>query len=272
MMQNAMGEARAKRRSHAAILKNFPWCIYCGGANPADTIEHMPPIQMFYERQRPKGLEFPACKECNHGTRHSDLVASLMGRVYPDSESDSAKQELRKILKAVNNNVPGLLQEMEIGSGGQKIARSQIPNMPPGAWALRANGPILEKHMRTFGAKLGLALHYEAHHKPVPLDGGVQPMYFTNVNAARGELPMGIIELLPTPKTLRQGRKDVSAQFNYSWRVTEEGRHSLFYAVFNQAFAVAAVTALDRTEFLTRNQERFPIVLPGDFRSEKRAL
>jgi hypothetical protein len=261
-----MGEAKVKRRAHAAILESFPWCIYCGGVNPADTIEHMPPIQMFYQRQRPKGLEFPACKECNHGTKHSDLVASLMGRMYPDAGTDPAKQEVKKILSAVSNNVPGLLQEMEIGSGGQKIVRNQIPNMPPGAAVLRANGPILEKHMRTFGAKLGFALHYEARRTPVPLEGGVQPMYFTNVNAAKGELPMGIIELLPKAKTLQQGKKNVSAQFNYSWRVTEEGRHSVFYAVFNQAFAIAAVTALDRNEFLTRNAERFPIVVPGEFR------
>jgi hypothetical protein len=262
-----MGEAKARRRAHAAILEKFPWCIYCGGANLADTIEHMPPIQMFYQRQRPKGLEFPACKKCNHGTRHSDLVASLMGRIYPDAGTDSAKEEIKKILSAVGNNVPGLLQEMQIGRGGQKIARSQIPNMPPGAAVLRANGPILERHMRIFGAKLGFALHYEAHRTPVPLEGGVQPMYFTNVNAARGELPMEIIELLPTAKTLQQGKKNVSAQFNYSWRVTEEGRHTVFYAVFNQAFAVAAVTALDRTEFLSRNEERFPLVVPGEFKS-----
>jgi hypothetical protein len=41
----------------------------------------------------------------------------------------------------------------------------------------------------------------------------------------------------------------VSRQFAYSFIRTEERRHSVFYAVFRQSFAVAAVTALDRTEF-----------------------
>ena len=52
-----MSEAKVKRRAHAAILKAHPWCIYCGGIYPANTIEHMPPIAMFDGKKRPKGLE-----------------------------------------------------------------------------------------------------------------------------------------------------------------------------------------------------------------------
>lgn len=260
-----MGESKLKKRAHAAILEEFPWCIYCGGMKPATTVEHMPPIQMFQLRQRPKGLEFPACKQCNNGTGHSDLVASLMGRVYPDPAADVAKDEVKKLLRAVSNNVPGLLQEMRVGRAGQKIARNNVPRMIAGAGVLRANGPIMERHMRIFGAKLGFALHFEAHGLPVPPAGGVQPMYFTNVNAAKGEIPRGLLELLPEPKTLRQGGQNVSSQFKYSSLITEERRHSLFYAVFNEAFAVAAVTAIDRSEFLAQNQDRWPVVVPGDF-------
>jgi hypothetical protein len=70
-----MGEAKRKRRRHAAVLAAHPWCIYCGGIHPADTIEHMPPIAMFDDRQRPRGLEFSTCRECNNGTRLSDTDA-----------------------------------------------------------------------------------------------------------------------------------------------------------------------------------------------------
>jgi hypothetical protein len=91
----------------------------------------MPPIQMFRLRQRPKGLEFPSCADCNHATSHSDLVASLMGRTYPNPAIEAAHEELRKLLSSVANNVPGLLQEMQVGVGGQKIATHDVPNMPP---------------------------------------------------------------------------------------------------------------------------------------------
>lgn len=229
----------------------------------------MPPIQMFRERQRPKGLEFPACKACNHGTSHADLVASLMGRLYPDAKTERAKEEVKKILKSVANNIPGLLQEMEIRRAGQKLARRTIPNLPTDGGVMRADGPIMTRHMRTFGAKLGFALHYEAHRTPVPIEGGVQAIYFTNVNVARGEIPHRLIELMPEPRTLSQGTRNVSEQFKYSWLLTEERRHTAFYAEFNEAFAIAAVTSVDRTEFLTENAKKHPVIVPGDFKNSR---
>ena len=261
-----MGEARARKGAHAQILSSYPWCIYCGGLEPATTIEHMPPRMMFLGKARPKGLEFPTCAPCNHGTSHSDLVASLLGRTFPDLQNEQGERELKKLLAAVGNNIHGLLQEMQIGTGGQKIARRSNGDVPDDAGFLRANGPLVTNHMRIFAAKMGYALHYEAFGKPVPPEGGVQPMWFSNAQAARGELPMSLIELLPPQKTLRQGKKEVSDQFNYSWRVTEEARHGVFYCVFRSSFAILAITALDRAEFLEKNADKFPLIIPGDLR------
>ena len=259
-----MAEAKRKRRAHAAKLARYPFCIYCGDA--AKTIEHMPPIQMFRLRDQPRGLEFPSCLECNNGTGHSDLVASLLGRTYPDAKLESARSELKKLLVAVGNNVCGLLQEMQVGAGGQKLARRSIPNMPPDTAVLRSDGPILRHHMLTFAAKLGFALHFENLGTRVPDEGGVQPFYFTNVSAARGELPRAVIDVLPDPRTLKQGTKHVSDQFSYSFKPTEEKRHNVFYAVFNDAFAIMAISALDRIEFLDAHAGDHPVFAPGAFR------
>ena len=72
-----MGEGNRRKQ---AILSACPNCIYCGGNTLATTVEHMPPRMMFAGKQRPPGLEFAACKGCNHGSSHADLVASLMSR------------------------------------------------------------------------------------------------------------------------------------------------------------------------------------------------
>jgi hypothetical protein len=221
---------------------------------------------MFVGKQRPKGLEFPTCEPCNHGTSHADLVASLLGRTFPDPDSQQGQNDVKKLLSAVSNNIPGLLEEMYVGKAGQKIARRNIPKMPDGAAVLRADGSLVARHMRIFAAKMGYALHYQAFGKPVPPEGAVQPLWFSNTQAARGELPMSAIELLPKKQTLRQGTKEVGDQFEYSWRVTDEGRHGVFYCVFRSSFAVFAVTALDRSELLEGNADRFPLVIPGDFR------
>jgi hypothetical protein len=259
-----VGEAKTKRRAHAAILERFPFCIYCGAA--AKTIEHMPPIQMFRLRDRPKGLEFPACLECNNGTSDSDLVASLLGRIYPDAKLETARSEIKRLLAAVGNNVLGLLQEMQVGAGGQKLARRSIPNMPPNTAVLRADGPILQYHMLAFGAKLGFALHFEIFGTRVPDEGGVQPFYFTNVSAARGELPLGVLDFLPDRHTLKQGTKHVSDQFTYSSASTEEKRHAVFYAVFNDSFSIMTISALDRSELLDTHADDHPVFAPGAFR------
>jgi hypothetical protein len=69
---------------------------------------------MFWEKQRPKGLEFAACASCNNGSSHADLVASLLGRTGADPKNEAQRDELVKLLRAVSNNVPGLLQDMEL--------------------------------------------------------------------------------------------------------------------------------------------------------------
>ena len=103
----AMGEAKEKRRAHAVILTAHPWCIYCG--MKANTIEHMPPRAMFDKRQRPKGLEFPTCRDCNNGTSLSDMAASLLARAYPDARTPD---DLKRLLGGARNNIPGLIEEM----------------------------------------------------------------------------------------------------------------------------------------------------------------
>src|SRR4029453_5891624 len=166
--------ALLREKSKRALLREMPFCIFCGGAEPATTIEHCPPRMMFRGKQRPNDLVFSSCEGCNSGTKRSDLVASLLGRIYPDgTNADTA--DLQKVLQGVANNIPGLLQELHMSDAEQVAAQ-----MPVG-WALRANGPILTSHILPFGAKLGLALHFELHKRPVPISGGVLPRWFSNV-------------------------------------------------------------------------------------------
>ena len=168
--------------------------------------------------------------------------------------------------QAVQNNIPGLLEEMEIGKGGQKLARRSIPNIPTGVGGfLRANGPLVTHYMTIFAAKFGFAMHYENYRERIPDVGGVQVLWFSNAQAARGKLPNKLIAMLPPKQTLRQGKKEVSDQFEYSSSVAEGGRHSVAYAVFRSSFAVLAATAIDRSE-LPADADRFRVFRPGVFR------
>jgi len=258
-----MGEAKRKQESFAKLLARRPGCVYCAGAAVGKTIEHMPPRSMFEGRQRTKGMEFPACDPCNRGTKHSDLVAALLGRSWPASDSAVHQSDFIRLLSGVSNNVPGLLQEMHLDRGAEKLARKRN-NIPLDTHPLRADGPILSRHIFTFAAKIGFALHYEIFGAPIPDQGGAEVMWFSNLQAYNDQIPSVIFEILPTPITLEQGSKSVADQFQYSYARTEEGRHMLYYASFNKSFAVAGVTALDRTIYLHQDG-RFPIFVPGAF-------
>jgi hypothetical protein len=258
-----MGEAKRKLRTHAAILADRPGCIYCAGKNVATTIEHMPPISVFEGRQRPKGLEFPTCQLCNNGTGHSDLVAAMLARSWPDANSDVQRKDMVKILAGVANNLPGLLQEMNVGRASEKLARKRY-NLSSDVHTFRADGPLLTRHVLSFAAKLGFALHHELRREPIPPAGGAQVMWFSNLQAMNGQIPQELFDMLPSSATLRQGVKSVEDQFEYSY-ATGVRNHMLYFASFNKSFAVAGVTAADRSIYLEANLDRFPIFVPGDF-------
>ena len=259
-----MGEAKRKLRDHAAILAANPGCIYCAGENIATTIEHMPPISVFEGRQRPKGLEFPACQQCNNGTGHSDLVAAMLSRAWPNPSTDVQKGDAKRIFNAVANNLPDVLWEMNIGRAGEKLARKRN-NIPADAHPLRMDGPLLSAHLETFAAKMGFALHSEVRGAPVPASGGVKPMWFSNLQALNDEIPDILFQMLPSPSTLRQGANGAGSQFLYSY-ATGESDHMLYFASFNQSFAVGGITALDRSIYLEARDDEFSIIKPGHFR------
>jgi hypothetical protein len=123
--------------------------------------------QMFDGRRRPKGLEFASCERCNQGTAKAGLVASLLGRCFPDSVTESQIADFQKVLRAVRNNIPGLLEEMDISDEGQVTHRSRTGIIDGGGF-LNVGGPLVSEHMQAFAIKLGFALHYEATKENIP--------------------------------------------------------------------------------------------------------
>ncbi|MBR0809339.1 hypothetical protein JQ636_37910 [Bradyrhizobium japonicum] len=258
-----MGESKQKRRKHAAVLDGCPWCIYCGGDVRATTVDHVPPIIMFAQRRRPKGLEFGSCEPCNGGTKHADLVAAMVGRSMPNSGTKAGGEEMESIFSAINNNIPGLLQEMHIPREVQSAAGWREEN----GGLLRTDGRLVSSHMQTFAFKIGFSLYYELTKKVLPKTGGVVARWFSNVDRLTGAFPQDVFEHLLPPNTLRQGQFEVSDQFAYQWRLAEEERMAMFLATFSQSFAVIAFAATDRGLFDTETKHPFKICAPGELMS-----
>lgn len=239
----ALGEAKARKRAYDELLTKSPFCIFCGGNTRAVTIDHIPAKVMFDGKQRPKGLEFSACEICNNGAKHADLVAAWVGRFYPDPNTNEQKEEIPKLLKAINNNIPGLLQEMKMGRGAEKLAMRKLPIKIDGG--LLHVGPLLQKYMQVFSLKLGLALHHEVSGKILPETGGIAVRWFSNYEKFTGDFPDQLANFLGPSKTLVAGKKHVSDQFQYAWEIAENKEFGIYFASFRMSFAVFGAVALD---------------------------
>jgi hypothetical protein len=242
----AMGEAQRKKRSHAAILAAGEDCIYCAGKRPISSIEHMPPRAMFKRKERPKGLEFGCCKVCNEKTKNADQVASMIGRIYPDSKDLDDHKDIQKLINGVGNNIPGLLAEMYLRPHEQAVASRKFPPGIKGK-VLSLEGGLVKQHLNVFSAKIGFALHREATGAAVPASGAVFARWYPNLVVwDERHFPKELWSMLPPPSTLRQGKKHVWEQFRFSCETEKDGALGMFIATFRESFAVVAFSATER--------------------------
>jgi hypothetical protein len=215
-----MGAAKRKNQTRQAILAGEPRCIYCPG--PAETLEHMPPIGMFRDRQRPGRMEYGVCQACNTGTRGSDAVAALMALMHPDNGEGSWQAEkIGELRSAIDTHAPGVWEEMSLpGKFNHELARRPGSGLLQRVVRVHADGPLVKAHLSIFGAKLAIALYREHVGVALPLDGAVWCQFALNGGMTQENLNARV-EILPVQETLRQGDKNVGDQFAYRYNCDE---------------------------------------------------
>jgi hypothetical protein len=247
-----------------ARLREQPWCIYCGGATKATTIDHMPPITIFDQRQRPRGLEFSACDPCNSGARIAEKIIGFVSRFYPDPPNEAGQEELKRLYREFKRYHPEVLKEM--APPGTQFAdfQRQHADVPAGAHPLNARGPLLNEAMKRFAAKLALALHFEITRGIASTSATVVGHWYSNVQAFTGAIPDELLKAVGPASTLVQGKRNVADQFLWAARHSPSRKHSLYIAQFREAFAVTGMVydELDPPEI-----EGFLVVRPGFLRS-----
>lgn len=247
----------AKKRRHNKFVGQHPVCCFCGGKTPTETIDHVPSIQLFYAKQRPSGLEFPACLSCNSATSKAEQIVAAFSRLYPDPAPGQEAEEQQTVIEHAFNNAPGLIHEVQPSARQQRnfLKARNIPAtaFPPSEVPiLNADGPILSAAFQTFGLKLFCGLHYEHAKRIIPPDGGVAMRLFTNIDLFEKRIPTELLNYLGPAKTLKQGEKEVGNQFWYNFAVGEEGGIGCYAAFFRQSFMLMG--------FVFFNIERFPVI------------
>lgn len=235
----------SRSRSRSQIRAGEPRCIYC--ESPVETAEHMPPLSLFKERRRPHGLEFGTCYACNNGTRAADTAVAFFARI--DRFGGNAKswkvQEALRHLRSMGTLAPGFINEL---FAQEKMALLRTPAGVLVPVAEVHAGPICQSLLHVFGAKLGMALYREHIGHALPLEGGVQVMWFLN-NGLAEDTAEAMLRILPTYGTLQQGQKN-SAGGQFDYRFNSDGKN-----------IVAALSHFhSNVHFLT-----LAMAAPGDF-------
>lgn len=210
---------KRNRQTHANIKSNAKRCIYCEAAPPSVkiTIEHMPPRSVFQKKDRLKGLEFPACEECNVGTKAADAAVAFLARLdqMGDDVNSWKIQEALTYLRSADDGAPGFRAELfEQGKEQRTFMRTSAGVLYP---VVKTNtGPIGQSLINVFGAKLGMAIYYEHTSEPLPVTGGVHTMGFLNAGLSE-KTALGLLKTLPVFGTLEMGKRSASDQFAYRY-------------------------------------------------------
>ena len=167
----------------------------------------------------------------------------MVGRFFPDPVTEEGEHEVAALVKAVGNNVPGLIEELAPSFAQRKRLARQVQR--PNIHALNVGGPILNRCIQVFGAKLGFALHYSKTSRIVPPAGGVAVMWYTNYDRIIGRVPSQVLAMMGPPESLNQGTMTVADQFSFAFVGTPDLRSTVYFSVFRQSFAVLSWVAED---------------------------
>ena len=217
------------------FLKQHPICCFCGGQTPALTMDHQPPRIVFPDKHRPKGLEFPACANCNRQTRADEALLAFVCRFAGSRRADAARDfhRLKNIVGSVDQSFPGLHQKMH----GQRLWANER-----GVWvrvgAIDVNQPEVHLGLCRVAAKLALAIYYEIRSSPASKNCRINTQWRHCQNADTFKHVQNIIQALPREAILQMGKWNTQDSFFLKYHY-EDGQLFLA-AIFHGAVALIA--------------------------------
>jgi hypothetical protein len=251
-----MGQYKAKRRRE--FFEKHPLCIYCGGETPATTCDHVPSRQVFHFKQWPEGYVFPSCYQCNQATKHAEQVMALLVHISLGQKTKEQEQEFRKIVRAIRNNYPDILNEMMSARPKQTAELHAKPWFPALVKAgiaapmpLMLNGPLTKTAARMFARKLFTALYYKEYGIIIPAAGGIMLRWYSNVQRYDRKLPDKVIQMMPGRPIIQRARRNLGDQFYYVFGKAEDGDIAFFFVMFRDALAMLGFVDTDTSNFVS---------------------
>ena len=160
-----MSEAKRNKSATAKLIAEYPHCCFCGGLRQTTTREHMSPKALFDNSHRPDKLVMPSCKECNAGTKKSDLIVAIISRwgFENDIKNTAILSDSDKLINGARREYPEIIEEWVSNDafrlkGIQHLRKNKI-HIPDGSGIARI-GNFTTRQLNLFSHKVVLALYF----------------------------------------------------------------------------------------------------------------
>jgi hypothetical protein len=236
-----MGSGSRRRQDFFATHR---LCCFCGGGRSTEEIDHVPSRVLFKERKWPEGFEFPACVRCNRATALDEQVVAMLALASAGTTQPIAPAEVEARIRAVANNHPAVLQEMQptvvqVREAGRRYGLTPAPgqthrDLP----LLSVRGPLVNAAVDNFGRKLGCALFYKHAGHIAPPEAAIAVRWYSNLQIQNDEVPPELAGVLVGLPTLQRAGTSLNDQFFYRWAVTDTQAMGAFLAFLRRSFAI----------------------------------
>jgi hypothetical protein len=216
-----MGEARlkSKRREERRkeLLAKHPSCYFCGGLNPSESIDHVPPESCFPSGYHPEDFEFAACDACNQGGRKHDQIFGLYSGLLDFDEqkfgNEPDQARLNKLVKGVRRNHPDAMPNADTAKDIYRTGN--IFTSRPVTYSVEAT-PAMQDAIEFMEEKLTHALYLREVGKMMTPDHRFVAGFYQPQLDGTGELTNYFTNLLPNVEVgERSNIKDYGERFRY---------------------------------------------------------
>lgn len=266
------------KKNTTTFLLVHPFCAFCGGSIPAQTIEHCPPKSMFEHRWWPEGYEFPSCVKCNAGSSDDDLLVSFLARMNPIDDVGDRDGRVSGLMKMIDKQLPGFFASMMPTNREARRINRQAGVIPAPGQTHQDVGaclvpPRLSLAVQKFSVKLSKAIYYKATGRIFPVSGQVAMNWFTNFELlVHGCFPVfrelqeayGIV-----PEHVR-AKRPLNEQFSVKWSMSDDSRFFMIQAIFGKSFGLVTFGCVESgvigamvRELELKNGEGFLYVVEG---------
>lgn len=218
----------------ADFITDHPLCCFCGGTVPSETIDHQPAKIIFPDKNRPKGLEFPACKRCNGQTSVDECILAFVARLTGSLRGVGRDTGLEKSLETIKSAHPNLLPSMhskriEIGGG------KTLP-------AIDVNQLEINQALCRISAKLALATYYGETGRIAGTHTRINTMWTHNQRQEGAQDVRDLLGRFPSTRQLKQGSWDTGDSFYIRFMIDENEQRTALQlaAVFHESVALMA--------------------------------